>query len=278
MYADRDLGKRSAESETTPLDEVCCVCGSTEDVKRCGGCKTALYCSKFCQTSHHEYHKQYCCHIPELVKIETDKLYARCVKQSVRQSQFDMSTKRKMVKLVGEKPMVDCFYGGKSVHVLWDTGSMVSMVDRHWLQKNFPDEKIYSVEEFLGTSLHLQAANATTIKFDGVVVLRFSLTEEGGFMVPFLVSSDAMENPILGYNVIADLILNGSAEQKQALEESLASQRSGFSLAPLVSLVQRRSNNGDILSEVKLPKAIKIPSGHRVKGKCRAKVQGGEDG
>ena len=285
--ADRDLGERSAECETTPSDEVCCengaevcciVCGSSEDVRRCGGCKAVFYCSKLCQISHLEYHRQYCCHIPELVKIETDKLYARCVKQSVRQVQFDMATKRKMVKLVGEKPMLNCYYGGKSVHVLWDTGSMVSMVDRHWLRENFPDEKVYSVEEFLGTSLHLQAANATTIKFDGVVILRFSLEEEGGFLVPFLVSSDAMENPILGYNVIADLILNGSDKQKKALENSLASQRTDFSIDPLVSLVERRHNNGDFLSEVKLPKSVKVPAGHRIKVKCRAKVQGGEDG
>ena len=167
-------------------------------MRRCGGCKVARYCSKFCQISHREEHEKYCCHIPELVKIETDKLYAGCVKQSVRQVQFDMVTQRKMVKLVGEKPMLKCYYGGKLVNVLWDTGSMVSMVDRYWLKENFPDERIYSVEEFLGTSLHLQAANATTIKFDGVVILRFTLKEEEvGFMVPLLVSSEAMENPIL---------------------------------------------------------------------------------
>ena len=63
--------------------------------------------------------------------------------------------------------MLDCYYGGKLVNVLWDTDSMVSMVDRFWLKENFPDENIHSVEEFLGTSLHLQAANSTGIKFDG---------------------------------------------------------------------------------------------------------------
>ena len=75
-------------------------------MRRCGGCKVVRYCSKFCQISHREEHEKYCCHIPELVKIETEKLYAGCVKQSVRQVQFDMVTHRKMVKLVGEKPML----------------------------------------------------------------------------------------------------------------------------------------------------------------------------
>ena len=263
-------GDRSADPSLTPSGETCCVCGSSENVRRCGGCKVARYCSKFCQISHREYHEQYCCHIPELLKIETEKVVAHCAKQSVRQMQFDMPTRRKMVKLVGEKPMLQCFYGGKLVDVLWDTGSMVSMVDRKWLSQNFPNEKIYSVEEFLGTSLHLQAANSTTIKFDGVVILNFTLKkEEDGFMVPLLVSSEEMECPILGYNVIEELILNGSASQKKALEESLATQKCGFSLEPLAALVQRRSNSGDFLTEVKLLKSVKVPAGHRMKVKCR---------
>ena len=97
-------------------------------------------------------------------------------------------------------------------------------------------------------------------------------------MVPLLVSSEEMESPILGYNVIEELILNGSASQKKALEESLATQRCGFSLEPLAALVQRRSSSGDFLTEVKLPKSVKVPAGHRMKVKCRVKVQGGEDG
>ena len=199
LDADQENGDRSADSSKTPSVETCCVCGSEEDVRVCGGCKSVRYCSVLCQMSHRSYHEQYCCHIPELLKIETDKLYARCVKQSVRQVQFDMPTQRRMVKLVGEKPMLQCYYGGKAVKVLWDTGSMVSMVDRQWLDEHFPGVKIHTVEDFIGRRLHLQAANATTIKFDGVVILDFSLKEgEEGFMVPVLISSETIENPILG--------------------------------------------------------------------------------
>ena len=245
----------------------------------CGGCKSVRYCSVICQMSHRSHHGQYCSHIPELLKLETDKLYARCLKQSVRQVQYDMSAQRKMVKLVGEKPMLKCYYGGRAVKVLWDTGSMVSMVDRQWLDEHFPGEKVYSVEEFLGRKLHLQAANATTIKFDGVVILDFSLKEgEEGFMVPVLVSSETMETPILGYNVIEDLILYGSAEQKEALERSLAKEKRGFTLEPLVALIENRSKTDNFLTEVKLSNSVTVPAGHRVQVKCRVKVQPGEDG
>ena len=279
LDADQENGDRSADTSKTPSVETCCVCGSEEDVRVCGGCKSVRYCSVLCQMSHRSYHEQYCCHIPELLKIETDKLYARCVKQSVRQVQFDMPTQRRMVKLVGEKPMLQCYYGGKAVKVLWDTGSMVSMVDRQWLDEHFPGVKIHTVEDFIGRRLHLQAANATTIKFDGVVILDFSLKEgEEGFMVPVLISSETIENPILGYNVIEDLILHGSVQQKQALECSLAKEKHGFTLEPLVALIQKRSRSDDLLAEVKLSNAVKVPAGHRVQVKCRAKVQPGEDG
>ena len=59
--------------------------------------------------------------------------------------------------------MLQCYLGGKLLEVLWDTGSMVSMVDRHWLKENFPEQKVYRVEEFLREGLHLQAANTTKI-------------------------------------------------------------------------------------------------------------------
>ena len=130
VVADQLTGDRSADVSNTPSGEICCVCGGQEDVRVCGGCKSARYCSVLCQMSHRSYYTQVCCHIPELLRIETDKIYARCLKQSVRQVQHDMSTQRKMVKLLGEKPMLKCYYGGKVVTVLWDMGSMVSLVER----------------------------------------------------------------------------------------------------------------------------------------------------
>ena len=69
------------------------------------------------------------------------------------------------MKLVGTKPLLDCALGGKEFRVLWDTGSMVSLVDRRWVTEHFPDEQIHSVSEFLGEELHLRAANDSIIQF-----------------------------------------------------------------------------------------------------------------
>ena len=39
---------------------VCCVCGSSKDVRCCGNCKAAKYCSKGCQQEHWSYHSVCC--------------------------------------------------------------------------------------------------------------------------------------------------------------------------------------------------------------------------
>ena len=165
--ADQSVGEGSACEEKTPSIEVCCVCSSEENVKRCGGCKAITYCSVKCQKAHRSYHAPYCAAISDLEKLELDKIYGD---KDVRQKQLGVKLRRKMMKLVGEKPMVDCFLGGKSFELLWDTGSMVSLVDRTWVRRHFPEAIIHSVSSFLGSDLHVKAANATTIKFDGVIL------------------------------------------------------------------------------------------------------------
>ena len=252
--------------EKTPAVEVYCVCG----VQRCKKCKMTMYCSKSCQKSHWDYHAVYCDAIVELKKIETDKIYKE---YSVRQKGVDFKTRNKVMKLVGNKPMLSCYLGEKPFEVLWDTGSMISLVDRGWVQENFPEEKIYSVSEFLEDSeLRVQAANATTIKFDGVMLLKFSVDGGEGFDVPMLIASGEISEPILGYNVIEHLVLNGTSEQCDALQSSLGKGK--VEMKPLVSLIQQKANNPDFLTEVKASTTTRVPAGHRVQMKCRVKAQG----
>ena len=44
------------EGKPEPEINVCCVCASTDNVRKCGGCKSTFYCSKKCQVDHHSYH------------------------------------------------------------------------------------------------------------------------------------------------------------------------------------------------------------------------------
>ena len=127
-------GKKPAYVNRTPEETngmaICCVCGSIENIRVCGGCKSARYCSKTCQKRHYESHSVWCHAIEQLVEVEKDKIYSG---KSVRGKQIDYKTTSKMARLVGQKPLLNCYLNGKLCSALWDTGSMISLVDRYWL-------------------------------------------------------------------------------------------------------------------------------------------------
>ena len=201
-------GKGPVKDET-PLKEVSCVvCGVVDGLKSCGGCMSTHYCSEACQKSHWSHHAVYCRAVCDLEKLERQKRYKG---KSVRLVQVDDKVRRKVLKLVGNKPKVKCFFDGKESEWLWDTGSMVSIADRRWVKESFPEKEILPVSMFMDEQLRLKAANSSEIKFDGVILLDLGL-EEGKveFAVPVLVSSAPIAEPILGFNVIEDVVVNAS--------------------------------------------------------------------
>ena len=250
------------------------MCGSSENVRQCSGCHCTRYCSKRCQKSHNKHHAVYCSAINQLDELEKGKRYGS---RSVREVQLDFRNRLKIAKLVGQKPMLRCQFSGKWFDALWDTGSMITLVDRIWLKEHFPDEEVIPVEEFLeGENLRIRAANKTLIPFDGVVVLRFTLGEgHEGFWVPVLVSRDPITEPIVGYNVIEHLVLNKSADRAR-----LKSCLKGADLADLnvlVALIEEQAAEPDFLAEIKTPGFVKVPAGFRKHVRCRVKVQGNDD-
>ena len=55
-----------------------------------------------------------------------------------------------LVKLIGSKPMLNCILNGVLSSVLWDTGSMISLVDVEWVKENIPVLEVHSISKFLG--------------------------------------------------------------------------------------------------------------------------------
>ena len=148
------------------------------------------------------------------------------------------------MKLVGRKPKLQCYVNGKKMEMLWDTGSMVSLADRLWVAANFPDNEILPVADFLdGEDLKLCAANSTEIKFDGVILLTFGLKEEDDlFVVPVLVSSQPMTEPILGFNVIEHLVLEGKEEERKLLQSCFKSRKL-VNVDSLVSVIEDKARS-----------------------------------
>ena len=211
-------------------------------------------------------------------RVETAKRYQE---KTVRQCQLDVKTQSKMMPLVGRKPMVRCHLDGIEFDMLWDTGSMICLVDRKWVDEHFPDKEISTVSEFLEREgvkdLKLKAANATEIRLDGVVVVQFSLGKGGKEMpVPMLVVSEEIAQPILGYNVIEELILSGSLEHRVALQLALKTEKGPVEIDALAAAIEEHANNPDWLANVKMSNTVTVPAGRRVKVKCRVKAIGND--
>ena len=59
-----------------------------------------------------------------------------------------------------------------------------------------------------GKELDLTAASQSKIAYDGVVLMDFGLRKgEKRLIIPILVSTEPIAEPILGYNVIEELLL-----------------------------------------------------------------------
>ena len=119
--------------------------------------------------------------------------------------------------------MVQCCINGKSTEALWDTGSQISLLPRSWIHQNLPDVSLRPIQQLLDeTALDVRAANSTPIPFDGWIEAHFSLSRRGeaiSLLVPMLVTSDALAEPIIGYNVIERISKDHEGDIKGVLQE-----------------------------------------------------------
>ena len=141
-------------------------------------------------------------------------------------------------------------FNGVPVEALWDTGAQVSIASRSWLGEYLPSLKTMKIEELLGgeVGLSLIGANGGTIPFDGWVEVQFQLTSGAQsstlITVPLLVARDDLEYPIIGYNVIEEVIKNPdqmggeSTESLREIMSSAFSEEKQESITALVDLVQ----------------------------------------
>ena len=236
----------------------------------CGKCKSGKYCSKLCQKKHFPDHSKYCSAISDLEKLELHKLYRD---SSVREEQVDGKTQTKLLNLIGEKPLLKCKLDGKDAEVLWDTGSMVSLVDTEWIKKHFPGKKLHSIEEFLqNQTLQIRAANSSEISFEGVLLFDFSLQcDSKTVTVPFLVTSQKISEPILGYNVIEYLVVQGYGTN-ESLKSSFSVDICTNKIDNMIKVIEEKAKSPDALYDVKIPDTMVISAGRRSTIRCKVKV------
>ena len=108
------------------------------------------------------------------------------------------------------------FNDKKVVEGLWDTGSMISLANLNWLKTEFNDIQIDSIETFVGDkspNLTLRTTNNTEIKIIGIVTFHFNIPNlQNKFVVPFIVTSNDIANPIIGFIIIEHLVKESSSD------------------------------------------------------------------
>ncbi len=89
----------------------------------CRKCDSGRFCSVSCAEGH-ENHKQFCPIISSVQQIETSKRLSSSINVTDSEK-LPLKLKKKLISLVGEKPLAKLFLDGVEVEGLWDTGAMV---------------------------------------------------------------------------------------------------------------------------------------------------------
>ena len=206
--------------------------------------------------------------IAHLEKIQKDKKYV-----DVRRKD-NIPTQNRLVKLIGSKPLFNCLLNGVETQVLWDTGSMVSLLNSSWVSQNFPEVEIRPISDFLETDeevrVRFTAANNTKVRMVGCIVLYFTIGEHS-FPVPFLITDSELSQPIVGYNVIENFIRTGKPEDVVKLLTNSSFGVGSEKIKVMVNVVTQSVEDDDFLGELRAVKSCVIPPKSSVRVRCRVK-------
>ena len=195
--------------------QCCSFCGTSQKgltVWKCSGCNLVQYCNKSCQKKHWHSHKVICNAAQTLSKM-SDKN----VKPSTFVTHLTPKQSSQIAKLVGKRCTINCKLDGISTKALWDTGAQVSIISEQFLRRHFPGAKLRNISELLDCELDLTAANGTPIPYKGFIELTFQLKhEQDPIFVPFLVTTEDISLPLIGYNVIELCVKTGMTSPELA--------------------------------------------------------------
>lgn len=184
------------------------------------------------------------------------------------------------VPLIGKKSLLKCFISGYAATVLFDTGSQVSIIDRSWRERFIPSYPVRPLDELLdaGDSFRLYAVNGQSIPYDGWVELTVNLpgndNPDLAVQVPFLVSQLPLPQPIMGSNVLDEMISGPqSSAETHAMVISLLQKALGVEedqAVAMVNFTQVKKTSNDNIATVRVGKEdVTIPARRTVHVRCR---------
>ena len=187
----------------------------SSQIFQCSGCRSVRYCDRQCQKGHWAKHKVLCKAIQYLHKSEVEK----CKKACSFSTHLTPKQRNEIVNLVGDRCVIDCWIEEEYTEVLWDTGSQVCLVGRQWLRNRGIEKEMVSLSEILGHDVTVEAVGGKSIPYEGVVKLSFKLNGRQ-VTVPFLVTEENIDTPIIGTNVMKALVCD-STDQVGMLQSLL---------------------------------------------------------
>ena len=197
-------------SNTSDKPRRCGGCNNMEsnckiNFKTCSNCKVVFSCSKKCQVNSWNHHKNLC----QTINYLEQQHLAHISKQTTFNTQLPKE-KAKLANVIGHECNLHCKLNDYYCKLFLDTGPQVSLLSKDWLQKNISKFEILDLRELLDGSdkIRVQWENNTNIPFAGWVNLEIQL--EGSHTVlsnvPVLLTSNYMERPALGFNVIKETL------------------------------------------------------------------------
>ena len=125
-----------------------------------------------------------------------------------------------------------------------DTGGQVSLLSKDLLQKNISKFEILDLMELLddGTKLKIQSGNSANIPFVRWVNQEIQLESSDTTLsnIPLHVTSDYIERPILGFDVIKEMLQDN--QQKDALVNILTTSFGKSSKVQTIFKSMRQEN------------------------------------
>ena len=162
-----------------------------------------------CQKAQWQEHKLLCQAISQLSNSES-----REFKDPACVSHLTPTEHAKVIDPIGKKCIAKCLLNDCEIDILWDTGAQVSIIPVKSLHEHLGSIAIRLLSELPETSLKLTVVNGTQIPYIGWVDVRLTLTPSSSnsnqveLVAPFLVTSESLDCPILGYNAIEELVRN----------------------------------------------------------------------
>ncbi len=195
----------------------------------------------------------------------------------------NQSNQMRVAQLVGEKCLLKCTMNGYPVSVLLDTGAQVSIMDYNWKEMYLPHTKLRPLTDITDPQeLEVRDVKKDLIPFHGWVEITLNLLGNEdprlAIHVPFLVSRIGLERPILGFNVVQEII-RGGENRTQALFNlanllSTAMEIEEDKANALVNLIQYQETSNELELDIQVsinvgPQDVVIHSGCVTHVKCR---------